>query len=197
MSAGNFGVENGLQRADDLVGQTRHFLGRDGGRLFRGGRGGVGRVGLASSVLRRRHVKKSCAFTSACARQSISSRVLYIANEARQVAVTPNRANSGMTQWVPARTATPERSMIVATSCGCAPFISNETIGPLSLVVAEDAQRIDLAQPVMGVVHERRLRGRGCAPCRPRRHSRSRRRARSPARSAACRPRICAAARHR
>ena len=26
----------------------------------------------------------------------------------------------------------PERSMMVATSCGCAPFISNETIGPLS-----------------------------------------------------------------
>ena len=58
-----------------------------------------------------------------------------MAKEARQLAVTPKRASSGMTQWVPARTATPERSMMVATSCGCAPFISKETIGPLSLVV--------------------------------------------------------------
>ena len=48
------------------------------------------------------------------------------------MAVTPKRANSGITQWVPARTAMPERSMMVATSCGWAPFISNETIGPLS-----------------------------------------------------------------
>src|SRR5262249_45119630 len=37
-----------------------------------------------------------------------------------------------MTQWVPARTATPERSIIVATSWGCAPFISNEMIAPWS-----------------------------------------------------------------
>ncbi len=47
------------------------------------------------------------------------------------MAVTPNRASSGMVQWVPARTATPDRSMMVATSCGWAPLISNETIGPL------------------------------------------------------------------
>ncbi len=40
--------------------------------------------------------------------------MLYIANEARQVAVKPNRDNNGITQWVPARTATPERSMIVS-----------------------------------------------------------------------------------
>ena len=40
-----------------------------------------------------------------------------------------------MTQWVPARTATPERSMMVATSCGCAPFISKETIAPFSRAV--------------------------------------------------------------
>ena len=48
------------------------------------------------------------------------------------MAVTPKRFSSGMAQWVPARTATPERSMMVATSCGCAPFISKETIAPFS-----------------------------------------------------------------
>jgi hypothetical protein len=37
-----------------------------------------------------------------------------------------------MTQWVPARTAIPERSMMVATSCGWAPLTSKEMIGPLS-----------------------------------------------------------------
>ena len=58
-----------------------------------------------------------------------------MAKEARQLAVTPKRASNGITQWVPARTATPERSMMVATSCGCAPFISKETIGPLSLAL--------------------------------------------------------------
>ena len=46
--------------------------------------------------------------------------------------VAPKRSSSGMAQCVPARTATPWRSITVATSCACAPFISNETIGPLS-----------------------------------------------------------------
>jgi hypothetical protein len=37
-------------------------------------------------------------------------------NEARHVAVTLNRSSSGITQWVPARTAMPARSITVATS---------------------------------------------------------------------------------
>ena len=39
---------------------------------------------------------------------------------------TPKRDSSGWAQWVPARTATPERSITVATSWACAPFISKE-----------------------------------------------------------------------
>src|ERR1700756_1398796 len=89
----------------------------------------VGSVGHIS------HANKSRAFIRACARWSTSSRVLYIANEARQVAVTLNRSKSGITQWVPARTAIPWRSITVAISWGWAPFISNEMIGPLAFAV--------------------------------------------------------------
>ena len=49
--------------------------------------------------------------------------------------VVPKRSSSGMAQWVPARTATPWRSITVATSCACAPFSSNEITGPLSRAV--------------------------------------------------------------
>src|SRR5690606_5083197 len=81
------------------------------------------------------HAKNSCALISALARVSTSALVLYMPNEARHVAVTPKRASSGMVQWVPARTATPDRSITVAMSWAWAPFISNETIGPLSRAV--------------------------------------------------------------
>src|ERR1700758_1016579 len=81
------------------------------------------------------HENNSRALISACARWSTSSLVLYIPNEARQVAVTLNRSKSGITQWVPARTAMPCRSMTVATSWGCAPFSSNEITGPLPRAV--------------------------------------------------------------
>src|ERR1700761_1972725 len=81
------------------------------------------------------HENNSRALISACARWSTSSRVLYIPNEARQVAVTLNRSKSGITQWVPARTAMPCRSMTVATSWGWAPFISKEITGPLFFAV--------------------------------------------------------------
>src|ERR1700722_13998675 len=81
------------------------------------------------------HENSSRALISACARWSTSSRVLYIPNEARHVAVTLNRSKSGITQWVPARTAMPCRSITVATSWGCAPFISNEITGPLPRAV--------------------------------------------------------------
>src|SRR5581483_5778251 len=54
--------------------------------------------------------KKSCALISASASASTSPLVLYMANEARHVAVTPRRSISGWAQWCPARTATPDRS---------------------------------------------------------------------------------------
>src|ERR1051326_6154983 len=131
----NFRIVDRLDRGNDVIGQPRHLIRRNVGRplacVHSDGRSAF-RRGLVGVV---NHVKKSRAFNSACASTSTSSRVLYMANEARQVAVTPNRANSGMTQWVPARTATPARSITVATSCGWAPFISNDTIGPLPLAV--------------------------------------------------------------
>src|SRR5659263_37137 len=98
-------------------------------RLFRRN-GIIGHVASHGCVVG--HAKNSCALTREAASTSTSSLVLYIANEARHVAVSPKRASNGITQWVPARTATPARSMMVATSCGCAPLISKETIGPLS-----------------------------------------------------------------
>src|SRR6185436_19118775 len=91
------------------------------------------RIGLGFCGVR--HENISCALISACARWSTSSRVLYIPNEARHVAVTLNRSKSGITQWVPARTAMPWRSITVATSWGWAPFISNEITGPLPRAV--------------------------------------------------------------
>ena len=78
------------------------------------------------------HAKNSRALISASASASTSALVLYIANDARHVAVTPSRSISGWAQWWPARTATPERSMMVEMSCGCRPSMLNETIAPLS-----------------------------------------------------------------
>ena len=66
-----------------------------------------------------------------------------MANDARHVDVTPNRCISGMAQWVPARTATPERSITVATSWAWAPFISKETTAPFSRAVP--MMRIELS----------------------------------------------------
>src|SRR5579871_6023923 len=86
-----------------------------------GGRGGDlvhhrGRLSLSKP-----QAKKLCALCKASASRSTSSKVLYMPKEARQVAVVPKRASSGCAQWVPARTATPSRSMIVEMSCGWAP----------------------------------------------------------------------------
>src|SRR5262249_19178619 len=122
----NFRIEHGLQRRDDLRRQPLGLLRRQ--RRMRFGNCGLdfGRIG---------HANNSRALISACARCSTSSRVLYIPNEAPQVAVTLNRSKSRITQWVPARTAMPCRSITVATSCGCAPFISKDMIGPLPFAV--------------------------------------------------------------
>ncbi len=127
----------------------------------------------------RRTTSRPCA--SASARASTSSGVLYRAKEARQVEVTPKRASSGLAQWVPARTATPERSIIVATSCGMRALHLEGDDRALVRRVAEDAQRVDAAQPLMGVGAQHRPRGRAMRsrpspPC-----SRAPRRARSPA----------------
>jgi len=88
----NGGGETIRQVFQDRVsyGQPRHFVGRNGagfvgGTGAVGGGGGGGRCGFRFLA----HEKKSWAFSSAWARQSISSRVLYIANEARQDAVSP------------------------------------------------------------------------------------------------------------
>src|SRR5262249_11280712 len=134
-------IVDGLERGDDVVGEPRQLTLRQ-----RRGRRGVG-AGRERSVARwgrcRRgklvrlvgHAKKPCALIKACASPSTSARGLYGPNEPRQVRLTPKGPSSGITQWVPARTATPARSMMVATSWGWAPLSSKETIGPLSLVV--------------------------------------------------------------
>src|SRR5581483_12110559 len=122
----NLRIEHRLQRRDDLRGQPLGLLRRQRGGSFHVAGFDFGGV---------THANNSRALISACANWSTSSRVLYIPNEARQVAVTLNRSKSGITQWVPARTAMPCRSMTVATSCGWAPFISKEITGPLSRAV--------------------------------------------------------------
>ena len=90
------------------------------------------------------HAKKSCALISASASASTSALVLYMANEARHVAVTPSRSISGCAQWWPARTATPERSMMVEMSCGCSPSMLKETMAPLSLALPVDLEPVEL-----------------------------------------------------
>src|SRR5262249_2312559 len=122
----NFRIEHRLQRRDDFGGQPL-------GLLRRQRRGCLHVDGFDFGGLT--HANNSRALISACTRWSTSSRVLYIPTEERQVAVTLNRSKSGITQWVPARTAIPCRSMTVATSCGWAPFISKEITGPLSRAV--------------------------------------------------------------
>src|ERR1700694_3859674 len=137
----NFRVEHGFQRRHDFAAQPLGFLRRQR-------RMGFHIAGFDLKLLYFRilgfrilgfnsvvHENNSRALISAWARWSTSSRVLYIPNEARQVAVTLNRSKSGITQWVPARTAIPCRSITVATSWGWAPFISNEITGPLALAV--------------------------------------------------------------
>src|SRR5690606_120127 len=77
------------------------------------------------------HPKNFRAFSSASARASTSALVLYMAKEARQVEVTPKRLSSGCAQCVPARTATPARSITIETACAWMPRSSNEPIAPL------------------------------------------------------------------
>src|SRR5262245_35617612 len=122
----NLGIEHRLERGDDLAAQPLGLLRRQRRMGFHGGGLDFSRVG---------HANNSCALISACTRWSTSSLVLYMPKEARQVAVTLNRSKSGITQWVPARTAMRWRSIMVATSWACAPFSSKEITGPLSRAV--------------------------------------------------------------
>src|SRR5690606_37687647 len=119
----DLGIVHRLERGDDLGAEPFGFFRRQRRR----GRGDRRLVGLGFA-----HANKSCALIRASASVSTSASVLYIANDARHVAVSLNRSKSGITQWVPARTATPARSITVATSCGCAPFIVKEISGPRS-----------------------------------------------------------------
>src|SRR5689334_418600 len=133
---GYFGVEHGFQRRDDFAAQPLGFLRRQGRVRFH-----VANPGLRTASFRGfgfygvTHANSSPALISARARWSTSSRVLYIPNEALHVAVTLNRSKSGITQWVPARTAMPWRSITVATSWAWAPFSSKEITGPLPRAV--------------------------------------------------------------
>src|SRR4029078_8133262 len=113
---GDFRIVNGFQRRNDVIGQLVKLVRRK--RRRAGDRRGLRRFFRSWLILGRivGHAKNSRAFTSEAARVSTSSLVLYIENEARHVAVNPKRASRGITHCVPARIATPPRSMIVATS---------------------------------------------------------------------------------
>src|SRR5207245_7678384 len=105
----NFRIEHGLQRRHDVTGQPL-------GLLRRQRRIGLHIAGFDFGILSFDcvgHANSSCALTSACARWSTSSFVLYIPNEARQVAVSLHSSISGVTQCVPARAATPWRGLPV------------------------------------------------------------------------------------
>src|SRR4051794_21009204 len=67
---------------------------------------------------------------SASTRRSTSSGVEWTAKLAREVAATPRRRISGCAQWWPARTHTPSRPRISATSCGCTPSRLNAATLP-------------------------------------------------------------------
>ena len=78
---------------------------------------------------------------------------------------------SGCAQWWPARTQTPSRPRISATSCGWTPSSANETSAPRALGVgrAVDRQALDGAQPLERVGGEVALvRAHGSIPSRDR-----------------------------
>src|SRR5205823_7438177 len=84
----DFRVVDGLERGHDIIGHARQLIGRNGAcpGLERQRRH---RYGGRSGVRQFTHIKILCAEISASAKRSTSSRVLYMAKEARQVAVTP------------------------------------------------------------------------------------------------------------
>ena len=105
---------------------------------------------------------------------STSSRVLCTAKDARDVAPTPRRRMSGCAQWCPARTQTPWRPRISATSCGWMPSSAKETSAPRCVGVGRAVER-EPGNARRGARARRRrarARARARAPCRcPRRKS--------------------------
>src|SRR5690606_28990945 len=116
----NFRVVHRLQRLDQVVGQLVQLSLRQGAllRLVPAGGEGVAVAdgGFGLGVVHTHHTKKFRALISASTKASVSSTVLYRAKEARVLEVTPSLFASGSAQCRPARTATPYRSMIWATS---------------------------------------------------------------------------------
>src|SRR5262249_51507133 len=101
-----FRVIDRLERCDDVIRELVelvlwHSRRTDHRRIL----GRPFRNGIIGDVIG--HAKNSCALMRDAASVSTSSLVLYIPKEARQVAVSPWRARSGITQGVPAGTATP------------------------------------------------------------------------------------------
>src|SRR5690606_22365035 len=129
---GNLRIVDGFQRRHDVVRKPRQLILRDRRLDRRDIRPAAETAGRRIACVFHRHPPKNVrARSSASARASTSANVLYMANEARQVEVTPNRLSSGCAQCVPARTATPARSITIETSCAWMPRSSNETIAPL------------------------------------------------------------------
>ncbi len=113
--ARDLGIVDRFQSGDDLVLQAR-ALGLVERRLEAPGRRVRQDFDRVAGHVFEPQANSPSALSKASASLSTSSMVLYIAKDARQVDVTPKRFSSGMAQCVPARTATPERSMMVATS---------------------------------------------------------------------------------
>src|SRR5262249_5443356 len=104
----NLRVEHGFQRGNEIVLELVVFW-HCGGFLRRlSGRFPLlVLLNLFSHFGHLPQANMSCALCSASTSRSTSSVVLYMANEARAVEVTPYRAKRGSAQWVPALMATP------------------------------------------------------------------------------------------
>ena len=89
-------------------------------------------------------------------RRSTSSRVVCTANDARELAGTPRRRISGCAQWWPARTQTPSRPRISATSCGWTSSKANEREAAAVLELGRAVQRQsgDRPQPLDRVARD-------------------------------------------
>ena len=164
-----------------------------------GSAGALGRRGSRSSDMAtsfRRTALRPC--SRASARASTSARVLYSANEARQVEVTPKRCQ----QRHGAMGAGPHRDAGAVDHRGdvvrhARPPSRTTRSRPLPGAVPKMRSELIAPEPLVRVGASGPPRAPGCGRGRSRACSRARRRARSPGRSAACRPRSDAAARCR
>ena len=131
----DFRIVDGLERGDDIVGHPLDFIRRDGGAGAVGmARSAVG-IGHGWASVTERHSAQPEA-TPAAFRKASARRVDFLERivEAEGGAAGRGHAIAGeerLAQWVPARTATPWRSITVATSWAWAPFISKAMIAPL------------------------------------------------------------------